>query len=359
MNRKTIDRRVALAVGTQKGAFIFRSDERRETWSVKGPLFRGWKVTAFGRDPRGRYVAATASDVYGAALHRSTDLENWKQIEHGPKLPEGAPGELKQIWFVAETGGVLFAGVDDAALFSSADGGDSWRSVEGLSNHPTRAAWFPGAGGLCAHSFLSDAAGGKRLWCGISAVGVFRSDDGGATWTPKNAGVPVIIEDKTWKDIGYCVHAIAHDPADPGVIWRQDHRGMFRTRDGGDSWTRIENGLPSSFGFALARGPRSRSLFSFPLESDEYRLPLEGKLRVFRSRDDGDSWEPVSKGLSTEPTYSSVLRSAMATDELSPGGVYFGTTSGEVFASRDDGDSWAALPGSFPRVLTVKAFTEN
>jgi photosystem II stability/assembly factor-like uncharacterized protein len=354
-----MNRRLALAVGTQKGAFVFRTDERREKWTIDGPLFRGWKVTAFGLDGRGRYLAATASDVYGAALHRSSDLKTWKQIDHGPKLPEGAPGELKQIWFVAETKGVLYAGVDDAALFSSADGGDSWRVVNGLSNHPSRPAWFPGAGGMCAHSFLADAATARRLWCGISAVGVFRSDDGGATWTPKNQGVPVIIEDKNWKDIGYCVHAIAHDPANPDVIWRQDHRGMFRTRDGGDSWTRIENGLPSSFGFPLARQARTGSLFSFPLESDEYRLPPEGKLRVFRSRDGGDSWQPLGKGLPTEPAYSGVLRSAMATDDFATGaGVYFGTTSGEIFASRDDGDSWTALPGSFPRILTVRAFTE-
>lgn len=351
--------RVAVLVGTQKGAFVFRSDERRETWAIEGPLFRGWKVTAFGRDLAGRFVAATASDVYGAALHRSADLKTWKQIDHGPKLPEGAPGEMKQIWFLGRAGDRLFAGIDDAALFSSADGGDSWRLVDGLTKHPTRAAWFPGAGGMCAHSFLADAANPRRLWCGISAVGVFRSDDGGESWTPKNSGVPVIIEDKTWKDIGYCVHALVHDPSDPSVIWRQDHRGMFRTLDGGESWQAIERGLPSSFGFALARHPKTRSLFSFPLESDEYRIPPGGKLAVYRSRNGGDSWEPRTTGLPGAHAYAGVLRSAMATDDLAPGGVYFGTTSGTVYASRDDGESFVALPGSFPRILTVKAFMDG
>ncbi len=350
--------RVTLLVGTQKGAFVFRSDDRREKWALEGPVFRGWKVTAAGRGVDGETLVATASDVYGAAIHKSRDLKTFAQVKEGPKLPEGAPGQMKQIWFVARAGERLFAGIDDAALFASADGGDTWKLVEGLTGHESRGAWYPGAGGLCAHSFLSDPKDPKKLWCGISAVGVFRSEDGGDTWTPRNEGVPIIIEDKKWKGIGYCVHAIDNDPAAPGHIWRQDHRGMYRTRDGGDSWQKIEKGLPSSFGFALARNKKTRTLFSVPLESDEYRLPPGGRLTPYRSRNDGDSWEAIGRGLPAGPSFSSVLRSAMTSDDLEPGGVYFGTTSGTVHASRDDGETWTTLPGSFPRILTVRAFVD-
>ena len=269
---------IQVIVGTQKGGFVLRSDRGRAAWSIDGPLFKGWKVTASVRDASGRYVIATASDVYGAALHVSDDLAEWRQIERGPTWGEAASGDngerkLNQIWTLVEGGGRLYAGVDVAGMFVSEDRGETWAPVEGLNEHATRPSWYPGAGGLCAHAILVDPRDPRRIWCGISAVGVFRSDDGGTTWHLKNEGIPVLIEDKKHKDIGRCVHGLVADPDDADLIYRREHNGMFRTRDGGESWERIENGLASWFGFPIAMDPRSRALFVVPLESDDLPGP--------------------------------------------------------------------------------------
>jgi len=348
---------VTVVVGTSKGGFVYRSQDRR-TWSIEGPLFKGWKVTAVGRDLEGGWLLATASVVYGAAIQRSKDGVAWRQVEKGPRYSEASGFKMNQIWTFARAGEVLFAGVDEAGLFASRDGGESWSLVEGLTSHPTRSRWFPGNGGLCAHVVLSDPEDPRRLWCGISAVGVFRSEDGGESWQPKNRGVPLILEDAEDKEIGYCVHGLAQDPGDPASIWRQDHVGVFRTRDGGDSWERIEKGLPSGFGFPIAIDRRTKSLFVVPMEADQYRFAAGEKLRVFRSRDEGDSWEPLGRGLPSEHAFTGVLRSALAADSLDPCGLYLGTTSGTVHASADGGESWRALPGLLPRVLTVAVFPE-
>ncbi|MFO0981950.1 MAG: exo-alpha-sialidase [Planctomycetota bacterium] len=348
---------VVVVAGTAKGAFVYRSDARRERWSIEGPLFKGWKVTAVAQGVAGDHLLATASDVYGPALHRSVDgLRTWQQVEAPPRYADGSARKLTQIWRFARSRQRLIAGVDEAALFTSDDAGDTWQLVEALAQHPTRDSWFPGNGGLCAHAILTDQEHPERWWCGISAVGVFRTDDGGRSWQPKNVGVPVIIEDKVHKDIGYCVHALVQDPGDPRTIYRQDHKGMFRTRDGGDHWERIERGLPSGFGFPLAMHANSRTLFAVPLESDEYRIPVDGKFRVYASRDGGDSWQASRAGL-PDHAFMGVLRSAMDVDQLDPGGVYVGSTAGSMHCSIDGGDTWSALPGMLPRVLTVAVFT--
>jgi len=368
-----------LILGTEKGAFVCRSADRA-TWTVEGPLFKGWKVTASTRTPSGRYVVATSSYVYGAALHTSKDLKEWKQVDKGPSYPKAksdaqptpgvavGPGfepRMNQIWKLASAGKHLYAGVDTAGLFTSDDDGDSWKPVPALNDHPTRPNWFPGAGGLCLHSILVDKS---RIWVGISAVGVWRSDDGGKSWTPKNQGVRHIIEDEEFKDIGFCVHSLASDPKAPDTIYRQDHAGFYVSRDGGDTWEAAENGLPggsvgmpgakvrASFGFPVALDPRTKSLFIFPLESDEYRMPWEGKFRVYRSRDGGGKWEGLGEGLPSVPTYTSVLRGAMAVDGQDPCGVYLGTTSGQAFASANCGDTWRPLPCTLPRILHVAAY---
>jgi BNR/Asp-box repeat len=348
---------VLVIVGTEKGAFLCRAGQDRQRWEFEGPLFKGWKATASGRSPSGRYLLATTSQVYGAALHASTDVRTWRQIDKGPAYPEGGERKLNQIWTIRCGPDRHYAGVDEAGLFVSDDDGESWRPMSGLNDHPSRRNWFPGAGGLCAHAVLTHPQRPDQIWCGISAVGMFRSDDGGHTWQPKNEGVKCLSPDKDYPGIGYCVHGLVQDPGDPDTIFRQDHSGMYRTRDGGDSWERNEEGLPSWFGFPITIDERTRTLYSFPMESDEYRLPVNGKFRVYRSRTRGDSWEPVGKGL-PDAYYGSVLRGALTVDNLDPVGVYVGTTAGDVFVSADGGDSWQALDCRLPRVLSVAAYAE-
>jgi photosystem II stability/assembly factor-like uncharacterized protein len=350
---------VTVIVGTEKGAFVCRSGNDRRRWEVGEPLFKGWRVTASARSATGRYLVATTSQVYGAALHVSTDLDTWQQIEKGPAYPAGGDRKLNQIWTIRCGPSRHFAGVDEAGLFVSDDDGNSWRPVAGLNDHPSRRSWFPGAGGLCAHSVLAHPKRPDQIWCGISAVGVWRSDNGGHSWTPKNEGVRCMAPDKDFPGIGYCVHGLALDADDPDTIYRQDHSGMYRSRNAGETWEKNEEGLGSWFGFPIAMDVRSGTLYAFPLESDEYRLPIGGKCRVYRSRTKGDSWEPVSAGLPTEPYYGSVLRGAIAVDGLDPAGVYVGSTSGDVFASADGGDSWQTLPCRLPRVLSVAAYVEE
>jgi hypothetical protein len=351
--------RLVTLVGTEKGGFVCTSNGHRRAWTIEGPLFKGWRVTATARTPSGRYLLATASHVYGPALHTSHDLKNWSQIERRPAYPEGGERRLNQIWTILCTPEGHYAGVDVAGLFTSEDDGVSWHPVTALNDHPTRSSWFPGAGGLCAHAVLVDRRRPERIWCGISAVGVWRSDDGGASWQTKNRGIRCAIEDRDTAEIGYCVHGLAQDPDDAEILYRQEHTGMYRSRDGGDSWERIENGLPSWFGFPIAVDPRSKALYSFPLESDEYRTPVGGRFVIYRSRDAGDSWEPLTEGLPSEPTYTSVLRGALAVDALEPAGIYVGSTGGDVFLSGDGGQTWQRLAVRLPRVLSVAAYVED
>jgi photosystem II stability/assembly factor-like uncharacterized protein len=370
---------VFVIVGTAKGAALLRTDASREQWSVDALRFKGWIVTAATRDAGGRYYVGVTSDVYGAAILTSDDLESWSQLENAPRYEptdvgneahnrtigatdpfgrfKGPNRHVDQIWKLHAVGNTVYAGVSEAGLFRSDDRGKSWEPLRGLNDHASRSTWLPGFGGLCAHTVLADRRDPPRLWVGISAAGVFRSDDGGETWHPKNDGVS--------RDEGFCVHSLAHDPNDSDVIYRQDHRGMYRTGDAGDSWQPIENGLPlaelsdgrvCAFGFPIAFDSGSQSAYAVPLEGDNYRFPHGGKLSVYRTRDGGKQWDPLSNGL-PEASYTSVLRGALAIDGLDPCGVYFGTTAGAVFASRDGGDSWTRLPCTLPRVLCVEAFT--
>ncbi len=365
-------------VGTAKGAALLRAEASRETWSVDALRFKGWIVSAATRDDGGRYYAGVSSDVYGAAILVSDDFSSWRQLENAPRYEptdtgnemhnrtigatdalgifKGSNRHVDQIWRLHAVGSTIYAGVSEAGLFRSDDRGKSWQPMRGLNEHPTRATWLPGFGGLCAHSLLSDRRNPNRLWVGISAAGVFRTDDGGETWVAKNEGVT--------QGEGFCVHSLAHDPNRADVIYRQDHRGMYRSRDAGDSWQSIENGLPigqlaegirCAFGFPVEMDPGSHSVYALPLEGDNFRFPPDGKLCVYRTRDGGERWEPLSSGL-PEDSYTNVLRGAMAVDGLDPCGVYFGTTAGTVFASRDGGDSWTRIPCTLPKILCVEAF---
>lgn len=346
-----------LLVGTVKGGFWFTSQDRR-SWTVDAPFFAGWKVTAGLRLADGRYLIGVASDIYGPALQVSEDGVEWTQIKNGPSYPGGGDAKLRQIWTLREHDGAIYAGVQDAGLFVSGNGGETWEPVSGLNDHPTRSAWVPGAGGLCAHALLFDDADPDRMWVGISAVGVFRTDDGGATWVPKNEGVRTVLEDSTHKDIGRCVHGLARHPDNPDVIYRQDHSGMYRTTDGGDHWEKNEDGLPAAFGFPISIDASSKALFVAPQQSDQFRIPVGNRLQIYRSTDGGDSWHGASNGLPEANTFGTVLRGAMAVDDLDPGGVYFGTTSGGVYATADLGEEWTQLPGSLPRVLHVSAWAD-
>ena len=346
---------VTLIVGTGKGAFICRSEDRA-TWRIDGPHFKGWKATTSTRTASGRYLVATASQVYGAALHASRDLLAWEQLEAGPAYPEEGGKKLNQIWTLVSATDRVYAGVDTAGLFCSDDDGASWHPLAALNDHPTSKSWFPGAGGLCAHSVLVDPKNEARIWCGMSAVGVWRSDDRGETWQARNNGLRHTMEDKEFKEIGFCIHGLAADPDDANAIWRQDHTGMYATRDGGDTWEPSGEGLASWFGFPVALDPTTKNLYAFPMESDEFRMPKDGAFRVYRSTDGGKSWHPLTEGLPTTPTYAGVLRGAMAVD--GQGGVYVGSSAGSIYASTDGGDSWQPLPCTLPRILSVEAYPD-
>ncbi|MDP9494859.1 MAG: hypothetical protein M3P87_06425 [Actinomycetota bacterium] len=338
-----------IAVGTHKGAYLVEGSGGQ--WSVEGPLFPGWKVTAFGRAPDGTQIAAVGSNWFGVGIHTSENFHDWEQTDSPPGWPEGGDRKMEQVWTIHTDGDKLWAGVSDAGLFTSDDQGLSWAPVEGLNEHETRSEWMPGFGGLCAHRILT---AGNQSWVAISAVGVFRSDDGDITWHPKNDGVsPVgVPEDAPRAEVGYCVHGLAQDPSNPERIWRQDHAGMFRTGDGGDNWERIENGLPSGFGFVIWRDDDSGRLFTIPLTSDENRVPVNGELRAYVSDDDGDSWQVAGSGWSVAPQFTGVLRGAFDGDNK---GVFcFGTTGGKLWLTSDNGASWQELAPSFPRVDAVR-----
>ena len=358
--------RVNLLVGTNKGAFFYESDDRR-AWRLTGPHMPGWEVFSLlaarangAASPR--LVAGTSSFVYGPTVRVSDDLgQTWRQIEKSPSYAAGAPGQLKQIWQIV-TGhpsqpGTLYAGVADAGLFVSRDGGENWSEVDSLTKHPTRPNWFPGGGGLCLHTIVVDPHNRRRMWLGISAVGVFRTTDGGESWHLCNNGLRRIATgDAPDSPVAYCVHKIVHDPHPDrrDTLYMQFHGGVYRSDDGADTWHAIESGLPSNFGFPMAV-TKTGDLFVAPLHSDEQRVAKDGRLRIYRSRDRGESWQEMKAGLPDEH-YVGILRDAMCVDALEPAGVYFGTSMGEVFASADGGESWQRLPGQLPRITTVKAW---
>lgn len=356
--------RVLLMVGTRKGAFFLWSDESREDWRLEGPHFKGWDVGPIQMDRRSDPAiwAGVSHFVYGAHLQVSRDLgETWKQIEHGPRYEESSGHKLNRIWCIEpgppEEPDLLYVGVDEAGLFVSADQGEHWRGVDALNDHPTRGEWSPGLGGLCLHRILIDPLNSNRMWVAISAVGVFRSDDRGASWQACNKGAPIVAKGKEFEHIGSCVHSLVQAGNVPDLLYQQNHQGVFRSLDGADSWQRIENGLPATFGFPMELDPNdSNTLYTIPLESDEYRLPIEGRLAVFRSRDAGDSWYAMTTGLPQSGFYSGVLRHSLAVDGLGPCGIYFGTTGGQVFYSRDGGEDWQLMPFVLPRIQSVSAF---
>ena len=389
---------IRILVGTRKGAFILSSDARRRTWSVDGPHFGGWEVYHVKGSPvdPGRIYASQTSSWFGQIIQRSNDGgKTWEQPASGGEAkttPEGMPkGESNKFVYdtSAETGRPLtthqwydgtqhpwefarvwhlepslddpdtvYAGVEDAALFRTTDGGRSWHELAGLRGHESGPNWTPGAGGMCLHTIVLDPTNKDRIFCAISAAGTFRSDDGGTTWKPINQGLHSLYIPDPTAEVGHCVHRIAIHPNNPNILFMQKHWDVMRSDDGGDSWREVSGNLPSDFGFPIAvHSHEPETIYVVPILSDALHYPPDGKLRVYRSRSGGEEWEPLTRGLPQEHCYVNVLRDAMAVDTADPCGIYFGTTGGQVYASADDGDSWAPIVRDLPAVLSVDVQT--
>ncbi|RZU41286.1 WD40/YVTN/BNR-like repeat-containing protein [Edaphobacter modestus] len=367
--------RVRLLVGTRKGAFILTSDGTRKDWSVSGPHFAGWEIYHLKGSPADpdRIYASQTSGWFGQVVQRSDDGGlTWNAV--GNKfLYEGEAGthqwydgtphpwEFKRVWHFEPSltcPDTLYAGAEDAALFHSKDGGNSWLELSGLRKHGTGPAWQPGAGGMCLHSILLDPTNPQRIFIAISAAGAFRTDDGGQTWKPINRGLrSEHIPDPT-AEVGHCVHHIAMHPSRPDRLFMQKHWDVMRSDDAGDSWREISGNLPTDFGFAIdVHAHEPETLYVVPIKSDSEHFPVDGQLRVYRSRSGGDEWEPLTKGLPQSNCYVNVLRDAMAVDSLDSCGVYFGTTGGQVYASNDSGNNWQAIVHDLPAVLSVEVQT--
>jgi photosystem II stability/assembly factor-like uncharacterized protein len=375
--------RVLLFVGTGKGGFIFSSDRARKTWQLSGPHFKGWSVMHMALDPRDRRLHAAAHHtVYGPAMHFSDDYgRRWAQVAAAPALaqpsrsgrpiatvqefrdPDAAratPEKLVAIWNItpgrAAEPGVLYAGAQPATLFKSTDRGQTWTINEGLYHHPQRAQWNPGAGGLCLHTVVLDPAAPRRMYVAVSAGGCYRSDDGGVTWLPRNRNVRADFAPNKLPEFGQCVHKMATHPNRPDVLYQQNHCGIYRSDNAGDDWTDIGEGrLPSRFGFPIAVHPHDpKTIYVVLEESDEYRLSVGGRFAVWRSRNGGETWKRLSRGL-PERAYLVALREATAVDILDEAGVYVGTSTGQLFHSRDAGDSWHLLADFLPPILSVEA----
>jgi len=354
-------KKVLILLGTRKGAFILESDAARRSWQVRGPFCETWPMNHVVADPKdGAIYAGGGNAWFGPAVWKSTDLgASWTHSSEGLAYAAGEE-PIKAVWSVAPARGKLYAGVEPAGLFCSEDGGGSWRHVAGLRNHPSRPAWQPGGGGLILHSLIPHPTDEKRLWVGISTAGVFHTEDGGESWEPRNRGTRAdfLPEGQRYPEHGQCVHCVVAAPGAPDRLYQQNHCGMYRSLDGGRNWQSIEAGLPSSFGFPAAAHPRDpATLYLMPLNGDSTgRYAPEGKVAVWRTRDGGESWAALRQGLPQQNAFVTVLRQAMATDRLDPAGVYFGTSGGALFASADEGESWNCIAHYLPSISSVETF---
>ena len=386
---------VRVLVGTRKGAFILTSDERRRDWEVSGPFFEGWEIFHLKgslADPD-RIYASQSSGWFGQIMQRSDDGgKTWTTPGGGPeKSPQGwpqgesnkfvydaseetgkpitthqwydgtqHPWDFKRVWHVEPSlhdPNTVYAGVEDAALFRTTDGGVTWHELAGLRGHGTGASWQPGAGGMCLHTIVQDPTNPDRIFVAISAAGAFRTDDGGQTWTPINKGLRSPFLPDADAEVGHCVHHIAMNPSQPERLYMQNHFGVLRSDNAGDQWNDIRDNLPSNFGFPIdVNSNDPETVYVIPMDGN-VRVPPEGKLRVFRSKTGGNEWEPLSNGLPQENCFVNVLRDAMAVDTLDSCGVYFGTTGGQVYCSPDGGDTWAPIVRDLPSVFSVEVQT--
>jgi photosystem II stability/assembly factor-like uncharacterized protein len=388
---------VRVLVGTRKGAFILESDGKRKDWKVSGPHFAGWEIYHMKGSPvdPDRIYASQTSGWFGQLLQASTDGgKTWFQpgvnpedakptfppqnksnkFEYDSSAETGKPltthqwydgsqhpWEFKRVWHIEPSlndAATVYAGVEDAAIFRSKDGGESWHELPGLRGHGTGPDWQPGAGGMCLHTIILDPTNPDRMYIAISAAGAFRTDDGGASWKPINKGLVSDFMPNPTGEVGHCVHHIAMHPSKPTTLFMQKHWHVMRSDDAGDKWTKISGNLPTDFGFCIdVHAHEPETLYVVPIKSDSLHFPIDGKLQVFRSRTGGNEWEPLTKGLPQQDCYVNVLRDAMAVDTMDDCGIYFGTTGGQVYGSADGGDTWNALVHDLPAVLSVEVQT--
>jgi photosystem II stability/assembly factor-like uncharacterized protein len=366
---------VRVLVGTRKGAFVMTSDGKRERWDITGPHFAGWEIYHLKGSPAepDRIYASQSSGWFGQLIQRSDDAgKTWEPMGN-QFVYEGVPGthqwydgtqhpwKFARVWHLEPSlsdPDTVYAGVEDAALFRTIDGGQTWCELPGLRGHSTGPSWQPGAGGMCLHTILLDPGDPQRIFVAISAAGAFRSDDGGVTWRPINRGLKSQGIPDPNAEVGHCVHRIAMHRSRPGVLFMQKHWDVMRSDDAGDSWREVSGNLPTDFGFPIdVHAHEPETIYVVPITSDSHHFPPDGKLRVYRSRSGGQEWEPLTKGLPQRDCYVNVLRDAMAVDSLEDCGVYFGTTGGQVYASADGGDTWSAIVRDLPPVLSVEVQT--
>lgn len=386
---------VRVLAGTKKGAFILESDGTRRDWKVSGPFFAGWEIYHMKGSPAdpNRIYASQTSSWFGQVIQRSDDGGRTWSTPGGEAAPtpgatptasnrfsydvspeSGAPltthqwydgtqhpWEFKRVWHIEPSTSdpnTVYAGIEDAALFRSTDGGQSWHELSGLRGHGTGPNWQPGAGGMCLHTVILDPTNPERIYIAISAAGAFRTDDGGKNWKPINKGLySKYIPDPT-AEVGHCVHHVAMHPSRPGVLFMQKHWHVMRSDDAGDNWRKVSGNLPTDFGFVIdIHAHEPETVYVVPIKSDSEHFPIDGKLRVYRSRTGGEEWEELSKGLPEKDCYVNVLRDAMAVDTLDESGIYFGTTGGQVYVSPDSGDNWMPIVHDLPAVLSVEVQT--
>ena len=366
---------VRVLVGTRKGAFILHADAARKKWKIQGPLFAGWEIYHMAGSPADpdRLYASQVSDWFGQVIQRSDDGgRTWNAVgneftytgaigTHQWYDGSQRPWEFKRVWHLEpalQDPDTVYAGIEDAALFRSSDGGHSWQEFDGLRNHRSGPDWMPGAGGMCLHTILLHPQRPERITVAISAAGAFRSDDHGVSWRPINRGLHSEQIPNPDAEVGHCVHRLAVHPSRPDVLFMQKHWDVMRSDDGGDSWYEVSGNLPSDFGFPIAvHSHEPQTIYVVPLKSDAERYPPDGRLRVHRSRNGGGEWEALTKGLPQRHCYVNVLRDAMTVDNIDPCGVYFGTTGGQVYASANSGDSWQAIAKHLPAVLSLEVQT--
>jgi photosystem II stability/assembly factor-like uncharacterized protein len=352
-----------LLVGTTKGAFLLQSNAQRKRWKVGGPYFHGQAVYAMTYDGRGgqHRIWASTQSIWGTLLRFSDDFgKSWTNPQEAAiRFPNDSGVSLKNIWQISigrpEEPNVLYCGVEPAALFETRDAGETWFLVRGLFDHPHRHRWMPGNGGLALHTIVLDPTDKQRMYVAISAGGVYRTDDGGGTWTAQNRGIRAMFMPNKYPEFGQCVHKIVMHPIRPERLFLQNHWGLYRSDDHAETWTDIANGVPSDFGFAMVMHPKNHDwVYVVPVESDEFRCTCDGRLRIYRTRNAGASWEPLMRGLPQRGAHETVLRDAMTVDSFDPAGIYFGTRSGKLFSSADEGRTWQKILEGLPPVVCIR-----